>query len=221
MLEPVLEPDLARPTRGGLSTQAIVNTAIALADVDGLDAVSIRRLAAVLEVRPMSLYTHIVNKDELLALMADELVGTVIVEPPLPDDWRQALSLIARKMFVMFASHPWLLALFTRRPRLGPNSVRQTKQLARAVETLRLPPDEVWRMLGIVNDYVLGHALRIATTGVARDLVASLSRDDRAVLPEIAALERVEQTRLEAEGFELGLRVVLDGVEHRFVTDRR
>jgi AcrR family transcriptional regulator len=204
-----------------LSTQAIVDTAIALADVDGLDAVSIRRVAGILDVRPMSLYTHIVSKEELLALMANELVGTLIVEPPLPDDWREALSLIARSYFNMFVSHPWLLALFTRRPRPGPNSARQAKQLARAIEGLRLPPEDVWRLLGIVNDYVLGNALRVATTGSARDLVDSLSAEDRAVLPEVAALSRVEETRLADEGFEIGLQVVLDGVERRFVTGRR
>ncbi len=214
------EYDEARTSRTKLSTQAIVDTAIAIADVDGLDAVSIRRVAAILGVRPMSLYTHIVSKDELLALMANELIGTVIVEPPLPEDWREALTLIARRQFRMFASHPWLLPLFTRRPRHGPNAVRQAKQLTRAVESLRLPPEEVWRLLAIVNDYVLGNALRIATAGIARDLVDNLSEEDRAALPETTALSRVEATRLDDEGFELGLQVVLDGVERRFVTGR-
>lgn len=207
--------------RNRLSTQAIVDTAIALADVDGLDAVSIRRVAAILQVRPMSLYTHIASKDELFALMADHLVGTVIVEPPLPEDWREALSLISRKVFVMFSSHPWLLALFTRRPRLGPNSARQAKQLARAVESLKLPPEDMWKLLGIVNDYVLGNAMRFATSGVAKDLVETLSDEDRAALPDATALATAEQTRLAKEGFEMGLRAVLDGVERHFVTGTR
>jgi AcrR family transcriptional regulator len=217
----VPQPDLVHARRGALSTQAIVDTAIAVADVDGLDAVSIRRVAAILEVRPMSLYTHIVSKDELLDLMANELVGTLIVEPPLPDDWREALTLIARRSFMMFASHPWLVALFARRPRPGPNAARQAKQLAHAVEGLGLPPDDMWRLLGIVNDYVLGTALRVASTGSARDLVSTLSEADKAALPEVDALARVEETRLDDEGFEIGLQAVLDGVERRFVTSRR
>jgi AcrR family transcriptional regulator len=210
-----------RPPRGGLSTQAIVDTAITIADVDGLDAVSIRRVAAILDVRPMSLYTHIVSKDELLTLMANELIGTLIIEEPLPDDWREALTLIARRSFRMFASHPWLVALFTRRPRPGPNAARQAKQLACAVEGLRLPPEDMWRLLGIVNDYVLGNALRVASTGSARDLVETLSHADRAALPEVDTLARVEETRLDDNGFEIGLQAVLDGVEHRFVSSRR
>ncbi|MBS1869982.1 MAG: TetR/AcrR family transcriptional regulator C-terminal domain-containing protein [Actinobacteria bacterium] len=207
--------------RGGLSLQAIVDTAIAIADVDGLDAVSIRRVAAVLEVRPMSLYTHIASKDELLALMADELIGTLLVEQPLPDDWREALTVHARKMFLMCVSHPWLLALFTRRPRPGPNAARQAKQAARALEGLPLPAEERWKVLGIVNDYVIGNALRVATTGTARDLVEALTAADRAARPELDALTAFEDSRLADETFGLGLRVVLDGVERRFLSGPR
>jgi AcrR family transcriptional regulator len=221
LLEPAVDGDGSRSARSGLSTQAIVDTAIALADVDGLDAVSIRRVAAVLGVRPMSLYTHIVSKDELLALMMNELMGTLILEPPLPDDWREALSLIARRCFAMYASHPWLLALLARRPRAGPNVARQAKQLSRAVESLRLPPDEMWTVLSIFNDYILGHALRVATTGVTSDFVKNLSERERTELPEVSALARTEDTRRSGEVFELGLQVVLDGLEQRFVTGRR
>lgn len=208
----------ARPR---LSTQAIVDSAITIADVDGLDAVSIRRVAAILEVRPMSLYTHIISKDELLALMANELMGTLILEPPLPDDWREALSLIAHRIFRMFASHPWLLTLLAQRPRHGPNVTRQAKQLADAVASLRLPPEEMWTLLSIVNDYILGHALRVATTGSTRDFVENLSERDRSELPDLSALARTEETRRSGEVFERGLQVVLDGVEQRFVTGRR
>jgi AcrR family transcriptional regulator len=219
-LAPDDEYDKAPSSRPRLSTQAIVETAIAIADVDGLDAVSIRRVAAILDVRPMSLYTHIVSKDELLALMANELIGTTIVEEPLPDDWREALTLTSHKMFRMFASHPWLLALLTRRPRHGPNAARQAKQLAQAVESLKLPPDEMWTVLSIVNDFILGHAMRVATTGNTNDLVKSLSEHDRAELPAVQALARTEQTRLAGEVFEVGLQAVLDGVERRFFSGR-
>jgi len=215
------EVDGGSVSRSRLSTQAIVDTAIAIADVDGLDAVSIRRVAAVLEVRPMSLYTHIVSKDELLALMANELIGTAIVEEPLPQDWRAALTLTSRKLFRTFASHPWLLALLARRPRPGPSAARYAKQMSGAVECLGLPADEMWTLISIVNDYIVGHAMRVATTGSTSDFVDHLSEQDRADLPSVDALAKTEETRLAGEVFELGLRTVLDGVEHRFVTGRR
>ena len=62
--------------------------------------------------------------------------------------------------------------------------------------------------------------MRVATTGSTRDLVSSLKDEDRAQLPEVAALARTEETRLAGEVFERGLRAVLDGVERRFVIDR-
>jgi len=220
--DPLPDPDLLDASqRGGLSTQAIVDTAIAIADVDGLDAVSIRRVAAILEVRPMSLYTHIVSKDELLALMVNELMGTLLVHAPLPEDWREALTVIARRLFKTFASHPWLLALLARRPRPGPNAARHAKQLARAVDGLGLRPDEMWTLISIVNDYIVGHAMRVATTGSTRDLIDHLTEQERADLPGADALARTEETRIAGAVFELGLKTVLDGVEHRFVTGPR
>ena len=79
----------------------------------------------------------------------------------------------------------------------------------------------MWTLLSIVNDYVVGHAMRIATTKSTSDLVASLGTEDRAALPEVDALVRTEDTRLAGEVFERGLEAVLDGVQQRFVSVRR
>lgn len=217
IVDPLADAEGPRVAHGGLSTQAIVDTAIAIADVDGLDAVSIRRVAAILAVRPMSLYTHIVSKDELLDLMANELVGMMLADEPLADDWREALSAIARRAHETFVSHSWVLAAFARRPRPGPNAARHVKQMVRAVEGLRLDSEDVWIVLGIVDDYVLGHALRVATSGTGRDVEASLSPMDRLDRPELSALPRVEAGRNTSDRFEFGLQTVLDGIEHRFV----
>jgi AcrR family transcriptional regulator len=208
----------ARPHRGtGLSTQAIVDAAIVVADADGLDAVSIRRVAALLGVRPMSLYTHIASKDELLDLMANELVALMLLDGPQPDDWREAVSEIARCSHATYVAHPWVLAAFARRPRQGPNAARYAKQMARAVASLELEAEDVWAMLGVVTDYVLGHALRVATSGTAGDLEASLSPHDRTEVPELEALPDIDRARATGDRFELGLQAVLDGIEQRFV----
>jgi AcrR family transcriptional regulator len=208
----------ARGTRGaGLSAQAIVDAAVAVADRDGLDAVSIRRVAALLGVRPMSLYTHIASKDELLDLMANELVGLMLLDPPPTGGWRSQLTAIAQSSHDAFVAHPWVLAAFARRPRPGPNAARHAKQMARAVAELELEPSEMWTLLAIVDDYVLGHALRAATRGVARDLDASLTASDLAEVPELAALSSVDHGRATGDSFEAGLQTVLDGVASRFL----
>src|SRR5690242_20346490 len=91
------EPEQRTP-RPPLSRAAIVAAAIRLADAEDLDAVSIRRVAALLDARPMTLYSYIGSKDALLELMFEELAGTVTDGDPRPgDDWRAAMMAIAAR----------------------------------------------------------------------------------------------------------------------------
>ncbi|MEX2414441.1 MAG: TetR/AcrR family transcriptional regulator [Thermoleophilaceae bacterium] len=207
----------ARADAGGLTTAAIVKAAISVADGEGLDAVSIRRVAAELDVHPMSLYTYIASKDDLLALMANEVVGLMLAAPPLPLRWREAVSDIARRSHAAYVGHPWVFATLTRRPRLGPNVVALAKQMAEAVSGARLAPADAWTALGIVNDYVIGHAMRVATSGNARDLEQAYSDDDVAEVPELRELTEVNARRGSTEHFETGLQTVLDGIERHFL----
>lgn len=205
-----------RAARAGLSAEAIVEAAMFVADRDGLDAVSIRRVAALLGVRPMSLYTHIASKDELVARMTNELIGLMLIDPLPNGDWRAQLSASARNVHATFIAHPWALAAFARRLPPGPNATAYAKQLARAVAELDLAADDMWMMLGIVNDFVLGHAMRSETAGVARDLDAGLTGTDLADLPELVALPDFDDARRSADSFETGLQTVLDGCAMRF-----
>jgi AcrR family transcriptional regulator len=82
--------------RTALTREAIVRAAILLADAEGLDAVSIRRVASELQARAMSLYTYIERKEDLFDLMADEVAAEVLVPGELPRDWREATVVIAR-----------------------------------------------------------------------------------------------------------------------------
>jgi AcrR family transcriptional regulator len=189
--------------------------AIRIADAEGVDAVSIRRVAAALEARPMSLYDHIPNKEALLSSMADEVVQEVLVEPPLPDDWREALTEIARLLYRMLVSHPWLVSVSSRHPRFGPNSERQAAQLAEAMSGLSLEPAEMWILIGTVNDYVLGHSLRAVTIAKPEDLGDVVAEPTIEAVPELASLPNYLQTRASLERFEASLQIVLDGIERR------
>jgi AcrR family transcriptional regulator len=210
-------PATSKRTRG-LSTEAIVAGAIRIADADGLDAVTMRRLAAELGSRPTSLYAHIASKADLLALMANELIGLMLVDKPLADDWREALRELSRRMHAVFVAHPWAPQLFGRRPGMGPNAVRRAKQLARAVAGVPLEPAEVWTLLAIVDDYVMGNALRVATGANDRDSESAITSGDLVEFPELAALPSSELVRSHIERFEIGLDAVLDGVQRRFLS---
>jgi AcrR family transcriptional regulator len=185
------EPGADEPR--GLTRAAVVRAAIGLADSEGLEAVSIRRVAAKLSARPMSLYTHIASKEDLLGLMVNEVVAEVLLPEPLPDDWREALRQIARVSHDVFVAHPWTLAAFGGGAPPGPNIQRHGEQSAAAIAGLGLDEQDTWTVLGVVDEYTIGHAMRVLHLG-------DHDPDPR------------------ADSFDLGLEVVLDGIEKRFVS---
>lgn len=206
-----------RPRRGALSPEQITETAIRIADAEGLDAVSIRRVAAELDARPMSLYDHFLGKDEILASMLEKVVAEVLLPERLPSDWRLALQAIARRMYATFIAHPWLVVLFGRQPSFGPNSKRAASQAARATADLPLEQAERWTFFGTLNDYVLGHSLRAVTAPRRDDLEDLISEADVAESPQLASLSESLRSRGAVERFEIGLEAVLDGLERRFL----
>jgi AcrR family transcriptional regulator len=188
-----------------------------LADAGGLEAVSIRRVAAELDARAMSLYDHFASKQDLLVSMADEGVGEMLASQPLPSDWREATAVSARKMYAAYARHPWMLSIATERVRPGANGVKLAKQMARTLATLPLEHEDVWQVQGIVNDYVIGYSFRTVGTVNPEDMEAAIAASDVVEFPELAALPDNLRTRSSIERFELGLQAVLDGIERRFL----
>lgn len=216
------EPIWGRPEtrrRSTLSRATIVQAAIDLADSEGLGAVSVRRVAAELGTRAMSLYTYLDRKDELFQLMADEASSEVLLPEPLPTDWREGLTLIARSSRAAFLRHPWIVELTADR-RVGPNGLRHVEQSLRVVAGLDVSPQRRWSVLMAVDDYMLGH--------VTREVLQAHEswEQQRAVLLEQPYYQRLLSSGgfpLLAEylaadfpvdsGFEIGLRWLLDGIE--------
>jgi AcrR family transcriptional regulator len=137
---------------------AIVEAAIALADAEGLDAVSIRRVAAALETRPMGLYSHIERKDDLLDLMIDRMAGDFLLDA-VADDWRVALRDIARTTRAACLRHPWIVAAIGRRTVFGPNAIRHLEQSLAAVAGLELEADLALRVVRVVDKFVVGQVI--------------------------------------------------------------
>jgi AcrR family transcriptional regulator len=195
----------------------ITDAAMRIADAEGLDAVSIRRVAAELGARPMSLYSHIASKDALLASMTEEATREMLAQQPLPEDWREAVATIARRMYAAFVAHPWFTSIHIKHPAFGPNATKLAKQMARAVASLSLEPAEIWALQGTVNDYVIGHSFRaIAPVRAHAD---TISQSDVVEFPELDSLRDSLRNRASEERFEFGLQVVLDGVERRVLQD--
>jgi AcrR family transcriptional regulator len=141
-----------RPTR-----EAIVAAATDLADTDGLDAVSIRRVAAALQTRPMDLYRYFARKDELIDLMVDEVIAGAVLDE-LPRDWRDALTAIARALRAVCLAHPWMVTAAGRQALIGPNVMRHVEQSLEATAALGIDWAKrlaIWRA---VDSYTMGHA---------------------------------------------------------------
>src|SRR3954468_18507503 len=103
-----------------LDRERIVAAAVALADEGGLEAVSLRKVAARLNAGPMRLYGYIATKDELFDLMVDE-VHAEILPAEQSGDWGEALRVLACRTRQAALRHEWLADLFGGRPTLGPN----------------------------------------------------------------------------------------------------
>src|SRR5882757_6306007 len=141
-----------RPTR-----EAIVAAATDLADTHGLDAVSIRRVAAALQTRPMDLYRDFARKDELIDLMVDEVVAGALLDE-IPHDWRDALAAIAHALHAVCLTHPWMVTAAGRQALIGPNVMRHVEQSLEATAPLGIDWTKrlaIWRA---VDSYTMGHA---------------------------------------------------------------
>ncbi|NUR95072.1 MAG: TetR family transcriptional regulator [Kribbellaceae bacterium] len=222
---PVWARNDPRPRRRTLSREAIVDAAIAIADRDGLDAVSIRSVAAWLEVRPMSLYGHVSSKDDLLDLMFDQLAGESVLGDRLPQDWRSALEAIARRTRDQGLAHPWSIELMVDRIQLGPNTLRVLDEWIRAVAPLSVSTETAWSIATAVNDYTVGYVTRVSaqrravptdpkaarawTSTVDKYLTERAESGDH---PHIAPLLR-HGFAAQPDNFEAGLAWLLDTIE--------
>ncbi len=215
-----------------LSREAIVAAAIAIADADGLEAVSIRRLATKLDARPMSLYSHIGRKGDLIDLMVDEVMaGAIIPGGPPTDDWRDALRQIAQRTRESTRAHPWMIAAAFRRPFLGPNALRHIDQSLAAVSSLPLTPERKRAVLLAIDTYTLGFvrwevmspkaggggpcAARPASGPNAAEFDAYIrAQAESGDYPHLAEFVGQDMTLgVKAERFEIGLEWLLAGIE--------
>lgn len=153
------EPHARRPAH---SREQIAAAAVAIADGEGFEAVSMRRVAQALGAGTMTLYHYVRNKDELITLMTDAVMGEVLVpDEELASEWRPALEQIALRTCATFRRHRWTLdRLGDGRP--GPNGLRHFEQTLRAVAATELSDAGKFELIGLVDDYVFGFVLREA-----------------------------------------------------------
>ena len=146
----------------GLSKQRVVVEAVRLADREGVDGLSMRRLAGALGAGAMSLYHYVANKDELLDAMID-IVFEEIEPPSEGTDWQSAMRQEAVSTRQVLARHPWAISLMESRTTPGPANLRHreavTACLRRAGFSVLTATHANW----LINSYVYGYALQAAS----------------------------------------------------------
>lgn len=148
----------SRGPRPGLTVDRIVAAAIEVADAEGLEGLSMRRVADRLEAGTMSLYRYVPGKAELLDVMVDRVCGAIERSDDLTGGWRLRLERVARHNRHLYEQHPWLLRIFPGRPPLGPGIIAKYDEELRAVEGIGLTDVEMDSVLTLVLEYVRGSA---------------------------------------------------------------
>jgi TetR/AcrR family tetracycline transcriptional repressor len=160
-------------THRGLTTRIVVNVALLLADEGGIEAVSIRRLAAALQVTPMAIYRHVRDKGHLLDLMADRLIGQLALAPPDALTWQEALRGVAVSLLAVVRTHPaapFLLA----RPFESAAALRISETMLAILDRAGFGPVESMRLMQVLTGMILGPAIHRATYAHAwRELPAA------------------------------------------------
>lgn len=225
---------MKKTTRGPIpafSRDQIAAAAVKIADAEGIEAVSMRRIAADLGSGAASLYRYVVNKDELLDWMVDEVLAEYTL-PRLAGNWRTDLRRIACRSRSMVLRHPWMNAISAFRSSLGPNTVRWLELTLHAIDGLGLDIDEMLvvsnTLLAFARGYAAGEIAEQDTSrrsGLTREeWMISRAGHTQAILktgkyPMFARVvhdaKAPHDPRAAERGFLLGLDHILDGIEVR------
>jgi AcrR family transcriptional regulator len=175
-----------RGPRPGLSADAIVDAAVRIADAEGLEAISMARVAAELGFTTMSLYRYVASKDELLQLMFNaSALGaeSLVIEG---DDWRSRLRNWAVIQRDMLDRHAWITQMPMPAPPLAPNSLHFVERALQAMDGTGLADTEKLRVVGLLSSYTLNEARMAndAARAVAEAARAAQSAEASGHVPE-------------------------------------
>jgi AcrR family transcriptional regulator len=223
----------ARPAPGerrpAHSREAIAAAALKIADTEGFEAVTMRRIAAELGAGTMTLYHYVRNKDELTILMSEAIMSEIVIpDDELPDGWREGLAEIARRTRRVFTRHPWIGDhMDDEQAQAGPSVLRHVEQSLAVAARTGLPIEEQLEFTALVDDYVIGYVMRNRAPdanhrrqmeSMAAYLQTQLDSGEFPHLVELmgpdaaVGVERVMHLAADEGRFERGLQRLLDGI---------
>lgn len=224
------QPDATRtPRRAPLTRPRALIAAMALADAEGIEALTMRRLAQALGVEAMSLYHHVANKNDIL----DGMVDLVFAEIELPDDdadWTTAMRQRSESLRAVLLRHPWAIGVMESRSSPGPATLRHHDAVIRCCRNAGFSVEMSAHAFSLLDSYIYGFVLQ--EVNLPFDDGDDLGEVIDSMMPEHFAQEYPHFAELADEfvlrsgysygdEFAFGLELILDGITRRRGRRRR
>jgi AcrR family transcriptional regulator len=216
-----MPPKESGTSRLPLSRDRVLRAAVALADAEGIDSLTMRRLGEELGVEAMSLYKHVANKSDLLDGMTDAVFGEIEL-PVIGADWRPAMRDRAISARAALNRHPWATALVSSRMSPGPATLRHHDTVIGTLRAGGFSVERAAHAFSAIDSYVYGFALQEATlpfdtveeaADVAQVMFARMAADQYPHLTEFTVQHVLQPGYEYGAEFEYGLDLILDGLE--------
>ncbi|MEV6430979.1 TetR/AcrR family transcriptional regulator C-terminal domain-containing protein [Nocardia sp. NPDC051463] len=209
----------AGPARTPLSRGRVLRTAVRLADENGLESLSMRKLAQALGVEAMSLYNHVANKDDLLDGIVDLVVAEIEV-PEIGGDWKTAMRRRATSAHETLRRHPWATGLIGSRINVGPAMLRYIDATIGCLYTAGFSLQQADRAWNAMDSHIYGFTLQELNFPLVPDEYASAAAQFLPLIPAESHPHMNALAQLVSSGahngvadFDFGLDLILDGLE--------
>jgi AcrR family transcriptional regulator len=212
--------DPSTQRRRPLSRERVLRAAFELTDKDGVESLSMRRLARELGVEAMSLYHHVGSKSALLDGMVDLVFSEI--ELPTGTGWKSAMRRRAVSARAVLSHHPWAIALMESRSTPGPANLRHHDAVIGCLRQAGFPVALAAHAYSLLDAYIYGFALQEAslpfdtpedTAEVAQSIMAGFPADAYPHLTELAVQHVLQPGYDYGNEYDFGLDLILDGLE--------
>lgn len=208
-------------SRASLTRERVIGAAVRLADAIGVDALTIRKLAVELDVKPMTIYHHVPNKEAIIDGMVD-VVFSEIDLPPTDVNWKQSIRQRAASARRVLARHPWAAPLMESRTSPGPATLRHHDAVLGCLRSAGFSLEMTAHAYAVIDAFIYGFALQEASLpATAGDEIVDLAQAVSAAMPAGEYPHLVEFTAGHVlrpgydfgDEFDFGIDLVLDGLE--------
>ena len=207
-------------TKPPLSAERVIDGAVALADEIGIDAFTIRKLADAIDVKPMTIYHHVPNKEAIIDGMVNQVFSEIDL-PPSDLDWRSAILVRSRSMRKVLAKHVWASPLMESRTSGGAATLRHHNAVLGCFRDAGFSLEATGHAYAIIDAFLYGFALQEATlpatdgaemAEVLEQMAEQMPADEYPHLVEFTIGHVLQPGYDFGNEFEFGLNLILDGL---------